>query len=429
MKLSPFLLTAMIVAPPAMASAQAASPLPSDGLALLEKAALRYAEAKSYSIQSTEERTISSELYRQWTRQIINASEAPGGRFHFEGRTQFGDAAEISDGKTIWTLHADQHRYTMISAPEPAPGKGKPIPNSEMGLYRAKYLRRNLGSEAERFKSARQLADAVVAINGRSRTCAVVSMRESDLKRMTGDESFAEIVWIDKRTQTIVKVVEHSSLRMGGVPAQMEVTTIYPRAILDGALPEGLFTFSPPADSHEVKEFPSAMEEATGATLIGDRVPSLKLKAADGTVTPIESFRGKTVLIDLWATWCAPCVAELPTMAKLAEEGKDKGLVLIAIDYDEDANKAAGYLREKHLNLTDFHDGDGRIQALLGPSPLPRDLVVDKDGWVVGDGPWVDRHGDFDENQLRARLAALDPALKDLAPKAPQQPAQGVATK
>ena len=116
--------------------------------------------------------------------------------------------------------------------------------------------------------------------------------------------------------------------------------------------------FSPPSDAHQVNEFPSAMEEALGATLIGDRVPALKFKAVDGTITPIESFRGKTVLIDLWATWCAPCVAALPSLAKLANEGKEKGLVLVTVDRDEDPNKAAAYLKEKGLALANFHDGD-----------------------------------------------------------------------
>jgi thiol-disulfide isomerase/thioredoxin len=122
-----------------------------------------------------------------------------------------------------------------------------------------------------------------------------------------------------------------------------------------------------------------------GANLIGDRVPSLKFKAVDGTLTPVESFRGKTVLIGLWATWCSPCVAALPGLAKLAEEGKEKGLVLITVDRDEDPNKAAAYIKEKGLTLTNFPDGDGQIKFMLGSSPLPRELIVDRVGWVVVD--------------------------------------------
>ena len=414
MKLSPFLLTAMIAVPAAGVSAQAASPLPLDGLELLQKVAQRYRDAKSYSIASIEERSMKSEYVRQWTRTVLLAAEEPGGRSHFEGRGQFGDAEKISDGRTVWNYRATEHRYTMQAVAEiPAAKKPSPVGFSEMGIMQAQGLRNLLARSAESINSAQRLPDAQLVLNGHRYSCAVVHVRRSDLKRAGPDEKFDRTIWIDKGTQTILKVEEHSSGRLNGVEQESEVTTLYPRTILDSPLPDSLFVFSAPADAHQVKELPTAREEALGATLIGDRVPPLKLKAADGTVTPIESFRGKTVLIDLWATWCAPCVAALPQMAKLAQEGKDKGLVLIAIDRDQDAIKAAAYLKEKGLALTNFHD-DGHIEAQLGSSPLPRDLIIDKEGWVVADGQWVARDGQLDENQLRARLAEADPALKDL---------------
>ena len=362
-------LSVLLAFSPSIALSQnSSSPMPSDGLELLQEVAQHYAQARSYFIESIEERSVRSDLFHQWSKQILSAAEEPDGRFDFDGHRDFGDAARISDGRTVWKYHAQQHRYTENPASE-LPAKHAAIGNSEMGMFQAENLRRNLAALAQRFKSARRLPDADLVLEGREHRCAVVSMKESDLKRMTGDGSFNQTVWIDKRTQTILKVVEHSTLSMNGIPQESEVTTLYPGTKLDAPLPESLFAFSPPADAHQVKEFPSAREEALGATLMGDRVPPLKLRAADGTVTPIESFRGKTVLIDLWATWCAPCVAALPAMAKLAQEGKDKGLALIAIDYDEDANKAAEYLKQKGLALTNFHDGDGEFRRCSVPHP------------------------------------------------------------
>jgi len=247
-------------------------------------------------------------------------------------------------------------------------------------------------------------------VDGRTYSCAVVHIGQSDLKRSLPDEKFDRTVWIDKSTDTILKVVERSSGKFNGIAQEDEVTTIYSHTLLNRPLPDSLFVFLPPHEAHQVNEFPSPMEESLGANLIGDRVPPLKFKAADGTLTPVESFHGKTVLIDLWATWCAPCVAALPALAKLAEEGKGKGLVLITVDRDEDPNNATAYLKEKGLALTNFHDGDGQIESMLGPSPLPRELIVDKVGWVVVDAQ-------LDESRLRSRLAELDPAFKELAPK------------
>jgi hypothetical protein len=76
---------------------------------------------------------------------------------------------------------------------------------------------------------------------------------------------------------------------------------------------------------------------------------------------------------------------------------------------------AAAYLKEKGLALTNFHDGDGQIESMLGPSPLPRELIVDQAGWVVVDAQ-------LDENRLLSRLAELDPAFKEFAPKAQATP-------
>lgn len=416
MKLSLFICTAILLPQAIQAAPQSEQPLPSDGFELLQKVAQHYADAKQYSIESMEERTMSNDYVRQWTKTVAIAAEEAGGHSHFEGRTQFGDAAEISDGRSIWKYHATQHRYTAKPVAEvPAAAKPGPVGISEMGALRAKNLRKSLAASAERIKSAERLPDAVLVVEGRKYSCAVVHIGRSDLKRTRPDEKFEQTIWIDKGTDTILKVVERSSGNFNGIAQDDEVTTIYPHTVLDSPLPESLFVFSPPPDAHQVNEFPSPMEESFGANLIGDRVPPLKFKAADSTVTPIESFRGKTVLIDLWATWCAPCVAALPSLAKLADEGKEKGLVLITVDRDEDPNKAAAYLKEKGLALINFHDGDGQIESMLGSSPLPRELIIDRAGWVVADAQ-------LDENRLRSRLAELDPAFKNFAPKAQATP-------
>ena len=418
MKLSLFICTAILLSRAIQAAPQSELSLPSEGLELLQKVSQRYADAKQYSIESTEERTTSNDYFRQWSKTVSIAAEEPGGRSHFEGHAQFGDAAEISDGQTIWKYHADQHRYTAKPVAE-GPTVFKPglvyVGMSEMGLMQAENLRKSLAASAARIKSAERLPDADLVVDGRTYSCAVVHIGRSDLKRTRPDEKFDRTIWIDKGTDTILKVVERSPGNSNGAAQDNEVTTIYPHTVLDGPLPESLFVFSPPPDAHQVNEFPSPMEDPLGSSLTGDRVPALKFRASDGTITPVETFRGKTVLIDLWATWCAPCVASLPYLAKLAEEGKGKGLVLITVDQDEDPNKAAAYLRTKGFALTNFHDGDGQVESMLGTSPLPRQLIINQTGWVVADAH-------FDENSLRSRLAELDPAFKELAPKAQANP-------
>ena len=114
--------------------------------------------------------------------------------------------------------------------------------------------------------------------------------------------------------------------------------------------------------------------------MTGDQVPSLKLKSADGKVVALDSFRGKPVLLDFWATWCGPCVAALPQLAQIYQEAKDKGLVLLTVDQDEEANTAAKFLAKKGYTWPNFHDGDGEIEKLVGSSGIPRTMLVDAQG-------------------------------------------------
>ena len=74
--------------------------------------------------------------------------------------------------------------------------------------------------------------------------------------------------------------------------------------------------------------------------MTGDQAPSLKLKSTDGKVVALDSYRGKPVLLDLWATWCGPCVAALPQLAQIYQDAKDKGLVLLTVDQDEEPDTA-----------------------------------------------------------------------------------------
>jgi thiol-disulfide isomerase/thioredoxin len=128
------------------------------------------------------------------------------------------------------------------------------------------------------------------------------------------------------------------------------------------------------------------------------------------------------VLIDFWATWCAPCVASMPKLAEIYKEGKDKGLVMISVDQDQEASKAADFLAKNGYEWPNFHDGDGEIEKLMGSGGIPRTVLVDAGGQIVYDGTGMD------ESHLRTHLAKLGPQFRDLTPK-PPQPAPCVAAK
>lgn len=386
----------------------------SDGLDLLKRAAQHYADAKSYYIESVEERTSTREYGRYWSKTILTAAQAPGDRSYYEGRAETGSSIKVADGKTVWRYRVDEHRYTAKPQSSQNAASHGVIAMQEMGVWNAENLRRTLAEMAKHLKSAERLPDATLTVNGQQVLCQVVRVQSSDQKRELPEYLFERTIWIDAERNTILKTVEHAhtfmSMGTGRIPIEEEVSTSYTKTVLDGAVQDSLFIFTPPSDAKLIQDFPDP-RESFQVNMTGEQIPPLKLKSADGKVVGIESFRGKPVLLDFWATSCAPCVASLPELAEIYQEAKDKGLVLLAVDQDEDPTAAVNFLAKKGYTWPDFHDGDGAIEKLMGSSVVPRAVLLDAQGMIVYDTTGVD--GD----QLRTHLAKLGPEFASLGPK------------
>ena len=407
---------------PPVASAASAPPNapPSAGLELLKEVAKRYAEAKSYYIQSVEETSSSSEYDRSWQKTAMSAAEAPGGRFHYEGTSFTGSAAKVSDGKTVWTYEAGQNRYT--SKPTQAGVSGPTMMDqSEMAMLNSQRLGKEWGDLIKGLNSAELLPEAVLTLDGHQVLCQVARVQSSDEKRLRPVYVFDKTIWIDKSRKVVVKVVEQSRSSGSGGERVEESTFTYPIVEFDGQVPEGLFTFVPPSGALLVEQFPDPMSNFGDSNLTGRQLPALRLKSAKGNMVPIESFRGKPLLIDFWATWCAPCIAGLPGLAQIYGEGKDKGLAVVGVDQDEEATAAADFLAKKGYTWPNFHDGDGEIEKAMRTNGIPRTVLVDAQGTVVYDAT------DSNEDHLRTAIAKLGPEFAALQTKPRETP--GIAAK
>jgi len=384
-----------------------------EGLELLKRVAQRYVVAKSYHIEAVEERTHHGDLERSWYKTILTAAEAPGNRHHYEGHSSSGSASSIADGKTVWTYHIEEHRYTQKPATEEPSSESKVFTMPEFALRQAERLRTTLGDEAKHLKSATRLPDASLTMNGHEISCYVVRVQTADMKRVS-DYSFEKTIWIDKTHENILRIVEHANTYMlsgtARIPEEMEKTTTYSVTELDGAVPDDLFTFAPPADAMLIQEFPDPRKHHSGPDLSGQPAPDLNLKSSDGKLVSLNSFRGQPVLLDVWATWCAPCVKGLGVLALIYAEAKDKHLVLLSVDQDEEAKTATDFLAKKGFAWPNFHDDDGEVSKTLGSSGIPRTILIDPQGKIVYDGNGA-------EDELRTAVTKLGPEYASLAPK------------
>jgi thiol-disulfide isomerase/thioredoxin len=125
----------------------------------------------------------------------------------------------------------------------------------------------------------------------------------------------------------------------------------------------------------------------------GSELPNFTLRDASGKQVELASFKGKPLLINLWATWCAPCVAELPTLNALAKE-RDGSLKVLTISQDlPPADKVAPFLKARGADrLEPWLDLDGELTVQYRITVLPTTIYYDANGrevWrFVGGHDW-----------------------------------------
>ncbi len=120
----------------------------------------------------------------------------------------------------------------------------------------------------------------------------------------------------------------------------------------------------------------------------GEAMPALRFEDAAGKPVTLADFRGKPVLVNLWATWCAPCVREMPTLDALAQR-ESATLHVVTVSQDMEPAKVQPFLTERKLaNLRAYRDPDLQFSTTMGVS-LPTTILYDRAGkevWRVTGG-------------------------------------------
>jgi len=107
-----------------------------------------------------------------------------------------------------------------------------------------------------------------------------------------------------------------------------------------------------------------------------------------GNIVEIGDTQDKIIMLNFWATWCAPCMAEMPHLQKLKDKyAEDLLFISISVDEARDASKLKPFLRRGGYDFTVIHDADRSITALYNPQMvLPYNVIIGYDGNVIWQG-------------------------------------------
>ena len=142
---------------------------------------------------------------------------------------------------------------------------------------------------------------------------------------------------------------------------------------------------------------------------------ALNFTAIDGRELTLADFKGKVAVVNLWATWCAPCIKEMPSLDRMNARLKDQGLALLAISQDRGGAKVVEPFLEKLglRSLPVYLDPKGQVQRALGVRGLPTTVVFDGEGRELGR---FEGDADWDGADARALLTYFLNQNRDARP-------------
>jgi peroxiredoxin len=115
---------------------------------------------------------------------------------------------------------------------------------------------------------------------------------------------------------------------------------------------------------------------------VGQPAPEFALTSVDGGTVRLSEHRGRVVLLNFWATWCAPCRAEMPDLQRTYQAYRDRGFEVLAIDVQEAASDVQPFLAELSLTFPALLDQDAAVSRLYLARGLPSSFLVDRQGTV-----------------------------------------------
>ncbi len=127
---------------------------------------------------------------------------------------------------------------------------------------------------------------------------------------------------------------------------------------------------------------------------VGDSAPSFSITADNGRAISPANFGGKVLVLNFWATYCAPCIQEIPSLNRLQTRYKDRGLVVLGVSIDKDEKAYREFIGRFNLSFLTARDPEQKVNSDYGTVQIPETYIINADGKVVnkiiGEANWTE---------------------------------------
>lgn len=127
---------------------------------------------------------------------------------------------------------------------------------------------------------------------------------------------------------------------------------------------------------------------------VGDRAPAFEVVTDNGKRITTRDFGGKVLVLNFWATWCPPCIDEMPSLQTMAQQLAPKGVVVLGVSVDKNSANYQRFLQQARIAFPTARDPEANVSAEFGTFKYPETYVIDSEGRVrqkhIGPRNWLE---------------------------------------
>jgi thiol-disulfide isomerase/thioredoxin len=310
------------------------------------------------------------------------------GRWREESISGSGRRIRIFDKKDLFVMEDGGEEFVRTKRRAKDP---EPVPSS--------YL-----SQEADWSKAVEKDRSSCGLSGKNDQCVVLHVPlkpwvRSDMRMSAG----AAVIRADLESGLILDLSVAESVQRSNSSYISESSYHLRRTTSGGAAEESLFTVPP--DMREVKELSRWNVARIKKQLVGKAAPELTVNDMEGKPISLAAYKGKTVLLDFWTTWCPPCRADAPSLDKLYAKYKDRNLAIIGFSVSEDRAVVAKFLMEHPHEFPIILSSEMELPVAYQIGVFPTYIVIDPDGTLTAA---VEGDQGFSELRKLLKKAGLD---------------------